>query len=331
MEGKIRLKYWIIASSFFRGCSIPCANLFFFCMLLLSCTCTQLGLDVYTVAFFTSVCIKVLSLHLNIKLPKVLSRPKRTLTLVALTIQQSLPPPQRLCFHPCLRLYFGWVVGRITQKLLTMFSNLVKGFNLDLICFVSHCELWQNNFVYYQLFPLSKLFLGNPWRIDLHGANEFSIPRWCFGSCMAVCPSAMTMNTLLVIKDSLCLHSDAASHSIIHKNVTFNLQVDGCRTADAAYPLTHPQTAPFSHALGVSSHSNSLFSYFFFFLLRIEKTYQEGLWDTEERKGQWLHVSLDLSSWCTLWTQGMNAWGMSVVGSCSGAEIWVKPLNYELF
>lgn len=102
---------------------------------------------------------------------------------------------------------------------------------------------------------------------------------------MALCPSAMTMTTFLVIKDSLCLHSDSASHSIIHKNITFNLQVDGCRTADATDPLTHPQTAPFSHAFGVSSHSNSPFSYFFF-LLRIEKTYQEGLWDTEERKGQ---------------------------------------------
>lgn len=168
-------------------------------------------------------------------------------------------------------------------------------------------------------------YLLNSWRIDFRSANDFSVPKRCLEDCKAVCPSAMTMNTFLVLKDTVCLHSNAASHSIIHKNVVFNLPDDRCSTADPTYPLTHPQTPPFSHAFGVSSCNNSPF--FLIFFLRIEKTYQEGLWDTEEREGQWLHVSALYEHKTILVVPPLKILMML----CSGAESWLKPLNWSYF
>lgn len=56
-------------------------------------------------------------------------------------------------------------------------------------------------------------------------------------------------------------------------------------------------------------YSRGLVSEFIFhFICRIEKTYQEGIWDTEKREGLWFHVSWILDSgyeplfisWCVL-------------------------------
>lgn len=68
-----------------------------------------------------------------------------------------------------------------------------------------------------------------------------------------------------------------------------------CRTAYLTYPLTNPQAPPFSHNPVSLLLTISLLCPF-----RIEKTYQEGLRDTEEREGQWLYVSPHPPSWCEI-------------------------------
>lgn len=89
----------------------------------------------------------------------------------------------------------------------------------------------------------------------------YFISKKCPENCKAVCPSGFTVNPFLVLKDSVCLDSDAASHSIIHKNVLFNLLDDRWGAADTTYPLTHLHTPPFSHTLAVSNLP--FFSFFF--------------------------------------------------------------------
>lgn len=56
---------------------------------------------------------------------------------------------------------------------------------------------------------------------------------------MSVCLSGTAMKTLLAVSGSVCLHADGACYSIMHKNATFNLWDDRCRTADAIHPSAH--------------------------------------------------------------------------------------------
>lgn len=157
-------------------------------------------------------------------------------------------------------------------------------------------------------------FLLNSWRIDFSLLMIFPFQKRCLEDCKAVCPSGMTMNTILVLKASVYLHRDAASHSIIHKNAVFNLLDDRCNTADPTCTLAHPQRPSFS----LFSCNNS--PLVLFFLLRIEKTYQEGLRDTEERKGQWLHVSADAPYWCAAWTPSTSVVPLLKVQWCCAVE-----------